>query len=125
MVQAGKDSALLRRTDDALRNFISKIDTDMAFLKLLVVCNFVLNSLLRCGANPDFKTAVILGVAANQSYEFIRHKVLMVVPHPAQRGGGIVTNFNSSGNNSNGGRHNSHGQDRGNLVAKLNLKLKF
>ena len=42
----------------------------MAFLKSLggEQPDYMLNGLLRVGADPDFKIVVILGVAANQSY---------------------------------------------------------
>ena len=73
----------------------------MAFLKNLGggQPDYVLNGLLRVGGEPYFKTAVILGVAANQPYEFIRDKPLMVLPHPAQGGGGGGGNMQNSAHN--------------------------
>ena len=44
------------------------------------------NGQLRAGADPDCKTAVILGVAANQSHEFTRDQLLEVLTHPALNG---------------------------------------
>jgi hypothetical protein len=104
-LQAAKVSALWRRTDETFRNFIRRIDTEMAFLKSLggEQPDYVLNGLLRAGADPDFKTAVILGMAADQSYEFIRDQMLMILPHPAQGGGGGGNMQNSAHNTSTGG----------------------
>ena len=81
-LQAAKVSALWRRTDETFRNFIRRIDTEVAFRKSLggEQPDYVSNDLLRGDADPDFKTAVILGVAANQSYEFIRDQLLMALP---------------------------------------------
>jgi hypothetical protein len=85
-IQAGKVSGLWRRNDETFRQFIRRIDTEMAFLKSLggEQPDYVLNGLLSTGADPDMKTAVILGVASNQSYDTIRDQLLMVLPHPAQ-----------------------------------------
>ena len=65
--------------------------------------DYVLNGLLRAGADPDFKTAVILGMAANQSYEFIRDQMLKILPHPAQSSGGGGNMQHSTHNTSTGG----------------------
>ena len=86
--------------------------------------DYVLNGLLRGGADPDFKTAVILGMAANQSYEFIRDQLLEILPHPAQNGGGNqqgrVNNVTSGGGNKSGGKSRSKTR---NSIKNLNSKF--
>ena len=125
-IQAGKVSALWRKTDETFRTFIRRIDTEMAFLKSLggEQPDYVLNGLLRGGADPDYKTAVILGMAANQSYEFIRDQLLEILPHPAQNGGGNlqgrVNNVTSGGGNKSGGKSKSKTR---NTIKNLNSKF--
>ena len=82
-LQASMVSSLWRSTDETFRNLIRRIDTEMTFLKSLggEQPDYVLNSLLRSGADPNFNTAV--GMAASQSYKFIRDQLLMILPHPA------------------------------------------
>ena len=98
----------------------------MAFLKSLggEQPDYVFNGLLRAGAEPDFKAAVILGVAANQSYEFIRDQLLEVLPNPAQNGGGNqqgrVNNVTSGGGNKSGGKSKSKTR---NSIKILNSKF--
>ena len=118
-IQAGKVCALRRSNGETFRNFIKRVDLEMAFLKSLDgdQPDYVLNGILRAGADPDMRTTVILGVAANQTYEFIRDQLLMVLPHPAQHMGGVQDNqfrvnnvsVNLSGNNGNksGGKSKS------------------
>jgi hypothetical protein len=73
---------------------------------------------------------VILGVAAGQTYEFIRDQLLMVLPHPAQNQGGVqdsqfrVNNVSSGGNFGGNGNSNSGNKSGGKFKSKSKNSIK-
>ena len=131
-IQAGKVCAL-KRMNETFRSFIKRIDMEMAFLKSLDgdQPDYVLNGLLRANSDSDMKTTVILGVAAGQSYEFIRDQLLMVLPHPAQHMGGVqdnqfrVNNVNSGGNFGGNVNGNSGNKSGGKFKSKSKNSIKI
>ena len=85
--QSKKISDLVRYDTESFRNFIARIDGEMANLRALGgdQPEYVLTGLLRDNADTEYRTLILISINKEEPYEIIRDELLKLLPHPSQK----------------------------------------